>query len=92
MSVERVRIVVRGRVQGVNYRASCRGAARRLGLTGYVRNLPDGSVEAVAEGPRDALAQFIDWCREGPPWARVADIDADRQPATGEYVSFDVIA
>jgi acylphosphatase len=90
MSAERVRVVVRGLVQGVNYRASCRGAARRLGLTGFVRNLPDGSVEAVAEGPREALERFVDWCRDGPPWAKVTAIEVDWRPAAGEYGSFDV--
>jgi acylphosphatase len=68
-------IHVRGLVQGVWYRASTVEEARRLGLGGTVRNLPDGSVEAVATGPRFDVEQLIAWCRRGPPGARVEDVD-----------------
>ena len=70
----RVELVVRGRVQGVFYRASARDVAERLGLTGEVRNLPDGRVEAIAEGERERLEEFIDWCRRGPPMAEVEEV------------------
>lgn len=70
------RYVVTGRVQGVSYRAAACRAARALGLTGWVRNLPDGSVEAFACGPEDALSSFAGWLREGPPLARVSAVSA----------------
>jgi acylphosphatase len=69
-------IFVTGRVQGVFYRASAQREARRLGITGYARNLPDGRVEIVAQGQTAALQAFIDWCRQGPPRAEVTDVSS----------------
>jgi len=74
MSEVRCRVVVSGRVQGVFFRDSCRAQAQRLGVRGWVRNRPDGSVELVAEGSRDRVDQLLDWCRQGPPRATVTDI------------------
>ncbi len=74
MSNVRVRAVVRGRVQGVFYRDSCRTEARRLGVRGWVRNRDDGAVEVVAEGPRERVDQLLTWCRHGPPRAQVTDV------------------
>jgi acylphosphatase len=71
-------IVVRGRVQGVGYRAFVEAAARRRGLVGWVRNRRDGSVEAVFAGNPEAVRTMIDACRRGPPGARVAGI-AERE-------------
>jgi acylphosphatase len=71
----RARIVVRGRVQGVWYRGSARDEARRLGLVGWARNRADGSVEILAQGEARALDRFVEWCREGPPLARVRSVD-----------------
>ncbi|MEZ4380914.1 MAG: acylphosphatase [Nannocystaceae bacterium] len=65
---------IAGRVQGVAYRASARAVARRLGLVGWVRNLPTGEVELRAEGPREALEALLQWCAEGPPAAVVSDV------------------
>jgi acylphosphatase len=70
----RVHIVVSGRVQGVGFRYATIHAARRLALIGWVRNAPDGSVEIVADGPPDAVRALIDWCRQGPPSARVQTV------------------
>lgn len=82
MSDVRVRAVVHGRVQGVFYRDSCRAEARRLGVRGWVRNRPDGTVEVVAEGPRDRVEQFLTWCRQGPPRAQVTGVELiDEVPA-----------
>jgi acylphosphatase len=82
MSDVRVRATVSGRVQGVFYRDSCRAQARRLGVRGWVRNRPDGSVEVVAEGPRERVEQLLAWCRQGPPSARVTGISVtDEVPA-----------
>lgn len=81
-------ILVTGRVQGVFYRASALEEAQRLGLTGWVRNLPDGGVEAVAEGPREAVEGFVAWCREGPPAARVDDVRVEWSAARDEFETF----
>ena len=72
---ERAHLRIRGRVQGVCYRASTEDQALRLGLRGWVRNRRDGSVEAVAEGPTAAIDAFVAWCRQGPPAARVSDVE-----------------
>ncbi len=86
----RLRAVVHGTVQGVNFRYYTRQQARRLGLTGYVRNRGDGTVEVVAEGPRRAVEELYAWLQIGPPMAEVTAVDADWQPATGEWRSFEV--
>jgi acylphosphatase len=70
----RVRLVVSGRVQGVGFRWFVREAARRHRLAGWVRNRPDGSVELEASGDEDAYREFLDTLREGPPGARVDDV------------------
>ena len=69
--MKRVRVVASGRVQGVFYRATCARLARRLGLGGSVRNLPDGRVEAVFEGPERLVDEMVDWSRSGPDLALV---------------------
>jgi acylphosphatase len=86
----RVELRIRGLVQGVTYRASAREAARELGLTGWVRNEVDGSVSAVAEGPRDRLDQFVAWCHHGPVGAEVDGVETRFGPATGEFAGFTV--
>lgn len=75
MEVERVRGTVTGRVQGVWFRASMRDEARRIGVTGWVRNRPDGAVEFEAQGPPDAIRALLDWAADGPPRARVSDLE-----------------
>ena len=70
----RVQVRVTGRVQGVFFRQSAREQAERLGLSGWVRNLPDGSVEALFEGERPLVEQAVAWCRQGPPRARVDEV------------------
>jgi acylphosphatase len=82
--VVRRRVVVRGRVQGVGFRASCARRAQSLGVGGRVRNLSDGTVEAVFEGPAPDVEAMVAWCREGPAWARVKGVDVSDEPATGE--------
>lgn len=71
ISPQRFRIVVRGRVQGVGFRYAALEMARKTGLTGYAKNLPDGSVEIEVQGEAVAAGLFRQWCREGPPRARV---------------------
>jgi acylphosphatase len=90
MAMRRVSLRIRGKVQGVFFRESTRVEATRLGLTGWVRNRQDGSVEAVAEGESAVLEDFIRWCHQGPPTARVTDVvRADGEP-TGEFRAFTV--
>ena len=79
----RARLRVTGLVQGVFYRQSTASEAGRLGLTGSVRNLSDGSVEVVAEGARAAVEGLVAWCRRGPPSARVASVEVEWGAPTG---------
>ncbi len=90
MEIQRLRLCVEGDVQGVGFRYSCRREALRLGLTGWVRNQRDSSVELVAEGPASALRSLADWCRRGPAHARVDAVHTEVLPASGEFVSFDI--
>ncbi|MFG0315818.1 MAG: acylphosphatase [Planctomycetota bacterium JB042] len=80
----RRRLRITGRVQGVWYRGSTRETARRLGLDGWVRNLDDGSVEAVAEGSEAAVERLVAWCHDGPPLARVERVTVCEEPVRGE--------
>jgi len=74
-------VVVHGIVQGVFFRASCQDAAVRLGVAGWARNEPDGTVRAYFEGPTDPVAAMVDWCRQGPRRAIVERVDVvERQP------------
>jgi acylphosphatase len=86
----RLHMIVRGLVQGVFYRASARDQARLLLLGGWVRNLPDGSVEIVAEGPEETLMELLAWCRQGPPAARVDHIESDWSAAENAFAGFHV--
>jgi acylphosphatase len=81
--------VVRGRVQGVGFRYATVDRARALGLGGWVRNRPDGAVEAVFEGRRDRVESLVDWCRHGPRGAEVDSFDLAWEEPAGEY-GFDV--
>jgi len=85
-----VLIIVRGSVQGVGFRMYAQLEARRLGLHGYVRNLPSGDVEIIAEGKSEAVERMIEWARHGPPSARVEECVVDNQEPTGEYSDFDI--
>ncbi|HLH46498.1 MAG TPA: acylphosphatase [Acidimicrobiales bacterium] len=83
MAQVRRRLIVRGRVQGVFYRASCAREAQRLGVAGWARNRPDGSVEVVAEGDAAAVDQLTAWCRRGPSRAQVDDVEVVDEPVAG---------
>jgi acylphosphatase len=86
-----IRCLVRGRAQGVGFRAFVLDRAGRLGLSGYVRNMPDGSsVEVVAEGPQERLDLLLLALRQGPPMSRVDRVDTSWGEATGEYRGFDI--
>ena len=86
----RAELVIKGRVQNVAYRASAQAEALRLGLTGEVGNLPDGGVEATAEGPKESVEVFIAWCRRGPPAAKVEEVEVRWAPARNEFRFFRV--
>jgi len=86
--MERVEIQVRGRVQGVAFRWYTQRKAVSLGLTGWVRNLPDGSVRILAEGPRQELETFRDWALRGPDRAFVTDHEVNWSGSTGDYEDF----
>lgn len=87
--VKRVRVLVSGRVQGVFFRARCARLARDAGLGGFVRNRPDGRVEAAFEGPAEAVDRLVDWCRGGPDPARVDHVEILAEQPLGD-VSFRV--
>lgn len=81
----RVRVLAAGRVQGVFFRDSTRREAQRLALTGWVRNLPDGRVEAVFQGPGEAVDQAVAFCRRGPGHADVRGLDVEEiDPVDGD--------
>jgi acylphosphatase len=86
----RVHLFIKGWVQGVFFRYETQNTANRLGLKGWVRNLKDGSVEVVAEGPKKNLEQLIAWCWKGPPLARVEKVEVSWESPTGEYIAFKV--
>ncbi len=87
---ERMRAVVQGDVQGVGFRDFVERGARELGLTGSVRNRHDGAVEVVAEGDPQALARLQQQLREGPRLASVERVEVTREPATGEFRTFEI--
>jgi len=87
---EQLQAVVHGRVQGVNFRAYTVEEATRLGLTGWVRNRPDRTVEVRAEGPRERLEQLLRFLYHGPPSAQVTAVDVRWLPATRRYTTFEV--
>jgi acylphosphatase len=81
--VERIKLIIEGRVQGVAYRAHARRKALSLGLSGFVENRPDGSVYAEVEGPPDLLGEMVEWCRKGPALAQVKDVRVEDVAPTG---------
>jgi acylphosphatase len=81
------RLSIRGRVQGVGYRDAMRHEARRLGVAGWVRNRHDGSVEAVVQGPPEAVDALMQWVHRGPPLAMVLRVEVS--PADGSFAQFD---
>ncbi len=82
--LRRARVVARGRVQAVGFRAAAQARARGYGLAGWVRNAPDGSVEAELEGPADRVESLVDWFRRGPRGAHVAEVEVEWLEPTGE--------
>jgi acylphosphatase len=88
---KRTILKIYGRVQGIFFRDSTQRKARELGLTGWVRNEPDGTVKIVAEGEEGDLKKLIKWCYNGPRLARVEKVDIEWAEATGEFERFEII-
>ena len=88
--MERLHAYIYGRVQGVSFRYYTLRRARELELKGWVRNLPDGTVETTAEGNRQALEAFLEFLREGSPQAIVSRVEREWQPATREFTTFEI--
>jgi acylphosphatase len=86
----RAHAVISGRVQGVFFRMETKRAADGLGVFGWVKNQPDGTVEAVFEGDRERVEAVLDWCREGPPPADVTAVKVEWEDYTGEFKGFDI--
>ena len=88
MALKQLHLVVQGRVQGVYFRASAQREARRLGVTGWVRNRSDGSVEILAEGEEEAIRELFGWAQKGPSAARVDRVDTRWRSFTGDFPEF----
>ncbi len=87
----RAHVVVSGRVQGVYFRGKTREKARKYGVTGWIRNLPDGSVEAVFEGEKDQVGKVIEFVKHGPSYAKVTDLKIQWQDYKDEFPDFSII-
>jgi len=90
MEQMRVHLVIEGRVQGVWFRDSTRRKALSLGVHGWVRNLPDGRVEVVAEGSESQVNELVAWCHQGPPYAQVTRVHENVETWQGEFTSFGI--
>jgi acylphosphatase len=87
---ERAHVYVTGEVQGVFFRDSTRQRAEELGLSGWVKNLPDGRVEALFEGPTERVREMIEWCEQGPPHAAVEEVETEYETSKGDLERFEV--
>ncbi|ABK17118.1 acylphosphatase [Syntrophobacter fumaroxidans] len=90
MDKRRAHVWISGRVHGVAFRAYTQEAAYHLGIGGWVRNLPDGRVEAVFEGDADKVARMVEWCRKGSPMSRVTEVEVREEDFRGEFVRFEI--
>lgn len=88
MNRTRATLLISGRVQGVAFRHYTSQCAQGQGVSGWVRNLPSGEVEALLEGEADAVNSVIDWCRQGPPAAQVAEAKIEWGTYSGEFIGF----
>jgi acylphosphatase len=85
---KRVKVKISGRVQGVFFRLGTVKKARELNLAGWVRNVPDGTVEILAEGEKEALLELLDWCKKGPRLAQVEEVEPRWEKASGKFSQF----
>ncbi len=86
----RIHILVKGRVQGVSFRAYTRMEAKKLQLSGYAKNLIDGRVEIIAEGEKEVLEKLLLWCHEGSPYSKVDEVVEVYSKETGEFKGFEI--
>lgn len=86
----RAHIFISGSVQGVFFRSNTQSKAKSLEITGWVKNLPDGRVEAVFEGEKEKVQDLIEWAKRGPSFARVNDVDVEWQEYKGEFEDFEI--
>jgi len=86
----RARVIISGRVQGVFFRVETQRAAERIGVKGWVRNQPDGTVAAVFEGSKQNVDRAIQWCWQGSPMSAVTDVAVQWEPPSGQYDAFDI--
>lgn len=86
----RAHVIIRGRVQGVFFRLETKSAAEQEGVTGWIRNRPDGAVEAVFEGEKRAVAAVIQWCHAGPALSRVDNVEVAWEDYGGEFAGFKI--
>lgn len=91
MALKQVQLLVRGRVQGVYFRASAQREARRLGLTGWVKNRADGAIEIVAEGEEVAIRELYGWAQKGPSAARVERVETRWRSYAGDFPDFRIL-
>ena len=90
MANKRAHVFISGRVQGVSFRYYTTRRASDKDVEGWVKNLPDGRVEAVFEGPEAKVEEMVDWCHQGSPAAQVEDVEVDWSQSTGEFTDFHV--
>jgi acylphosphatase len=91
MALKQLQLIIRGRVQGVYFRASTQREAKRLGLGGWVKNRGDGSVEILAEGEEEAIRELYGWAQKGPGAARVDRVDTRWRSFTGDFPDFRIV-
>lgn len=87
----RAKAVITGKVQGVYFRAETQAAAKQRNVLGWVRNRPDGSVEALFEGDEPSVNAMLEWCRQGSPFSRVHHVDVTWESYLGDFVRFDIV-
>ncbi len=85
-----LRLKIEGRVQGVNFRMATFHAAEKTGVFGWVRNMADGSVEAMIEGEADRVDEMVEWCKKGPPMASVTNVTVTEEAFSGRYSDFTI--
>ena len=90
MEKKSARVIIHGWVQGVYFRAFTRDQARSLGLTGWVRNRRDGTVEALFEGEKDKVDEMVAWCKRGSPSSRVEQVEVSSGPFSGDFDDFQI--
>ena len=88
--MKRLHAIIEGRVQGVSYRMYTQKQAQSLGIVGWVQNLPDSTVEVIAEGEQDKLEDLLAWLHKGSPMASVRRVHAEWQEANGKFKSFEI--